>query len=60
MELIRNFHRRTIDYLGNLRAGGNPMCFCEGGMYGGNLKPEDKIAPVLKPLYNKFWCHSIK
>ena len=24
MELIRNFHRRTIDYLGNLRAGGNP------------------------------------
>ena len=48
MELIRNFHRRTIDYLGNLRAGGNPMCFCEGGMYGGNLKPEDKIAPVLK------------
>lgn len=54
MELIRNFHRRTIDYLGNLRAGGNPMCFCEGGMYGGNLKPEDKIAPVLKPCTISF------
>lgn len=54
MELIRNFHRRTIDYLGNLRAGGNPMCFCEGGMYGGHLKPEDKIAPLLKPCTISF------
>lgn len=54
MDLIRNFHRRTIDYLGNLRAGGNPMCFCEGGMYGGNLKPEDKIAPLLKPCTISF------
>ena len=48
MELIRNFHKKTIDYLGNLRAGCNPMCFCEGGLYGGNLKPDDKIAPILK------------
>lgn len=54
MELIRNFHRRTIDYLGNLRAGGNPMCFCEGGMYGGHLRPEDKIAPLLKPCTISF------
>lgn len=54
MELIRNFHRRTIDYLGNLRAGGNPMCFCEGGMYGGHLKPDEKIAPVLKPCTISF------
>lgn len=54
MELIRCFHRRTIDYIGNLHAGGNPMCFCEGGMYGGNLKPEDKIAPLLKPCTISF------
>lgn len=54
MELIRNFHRRTIDYLGNLRAGGNPMCFCEGGMYGGHLKPDEKIAPLLKPCTISF------
>lgn len=54
MDLIRNFHKRTIDYLGNLRAGCNPMCFCEGGLYGGNLKPDDKIAPLLKPCTLSF------
>ncbi|WP_242974647.1 anaerobic ribonucleoside-triphosphate reductase [Lacrimispora amygdalina] len=48
MELIRKFHKRTIDYIGNLRAGGNPMCFCEGGMLGGNLRPDEKIASLLK------------
>ena len=48
MEMIRNLHKRTIEYLGNLKAGCNPMGFCEGGFYGGNLKPDEKIATVLK------------
>lgn len=48
LEMIRKFHKRTIEYIGNFRAGSNPVAFCEGGFYGGNLKPDDKIAPILK------------
>ena len=54
MEMIRGLHKRTIDYLGNLRAGCNPTCFCEGGLYGGHLKPDEKIAPILKPCTISF------
>ena len=50
LELIRNHHKRTIDYIGELRASTNPVMFCEGGLYGGNLKPEDKIKSILKPM----------
>ena len=50
LELIRNHHKRTIDYLGELRASTNPVMFCEGGLLGGNLKPEDKIKPLLKAM----------
>lgn len=54
MEMIREHHKRTIEYIGNLRAGCNPMCFCEGGLYGGHLKPNDKIASILKPCTISF------
>lgn len=54
MEMIRGLHKRTIDYLGNLRAGCNPTCFCEGGLYGGHLKPDEKITPILKPCTISF------
>lgn len=54
MEMIRGLHKRTIDYIGNLKAGGNPLCWCEGGLYGGHLKPDDKIAPLLKPMTISF------
>ena len=50
LELIRSHHKRTIDYIGELRASTNPVMFCEGGLLGGNLKPEDKIKPLLKPM----------
>lgn len=48
LEMIRNIHKRTYDYLGEMRASTNPLQFCEGGFYGGNLKPDDKIRPLLK------------
>lgn len=50
LELIRNHHKRTIDYIGELRASTNPVMFCEGGVYGGNLQPDDKIKSILKPM----------
>ena len=54
LEMIRGIHKRTYDYLGNLRASVNPMGFCEGGFYGGHLKYTDKIAPILKPMTASF------
>lgn len=48
LEMIRNLHKRTKDYLGNKKASTNPIMFMQGGAYGGNLKADDKIAPLLE------------
>ena len=50
LELIRGLHKRTYDYIGELRASVNPIAFCEGGLYGGNLKPKEKIKTILSPM----------
>lgn len=50
LELIRSLHKRTYDYIGELRASVNPVAFCEGGLYGGHLKPTDKIKSILPPM----------
>ncbi len=47
LELIRNLHLRTYDYLGEMRASTNPLAYCEGGFYGGHLGIHDKIKPLL-------------
>lgn len=39
---------KTYDHIGKQKAGSNPLMFCEGLMYGGNLNPEDEIGPVIK------------
>ena len=48
LQLIRNVHLRTYDYLGEMRASTNPLAYCEGGFYKGHLKPRDKIKPLLE------------
>lgn len=50
LEMIRGLHKRTYDYLGELRASVNPIMFCEGGLYGGRLKPNEKIRKLLPPM----------
>lgn len=50
LELIRGLHKRTYDYIGELRASVNPVAFCEGGLLGGNLNPTDKIKTILPPM----------
>ena len=50
LEMIRNLHKRTYDYIGEMRASTNPVAYCEGGFYGGNLKPTEKIKSILKPM----------
>ena len=54
LEMIRNIHKRTYDYVGEMRASINPIMFCEGGAYGGRLDPKDKIKPLLKPMTTSF------
>lgn len=50
LELIRNLHKRTYDYLGELKASVNPMAFCQGGLLGGHLQPNEKIKKILRPM----------
>ena len=54
LQLIRQLHLRTYDYLGEMRASTNPLAYCEGGFYGGHLKYSDKIAPLLKAATASF------
>lgn len=54
LEMIRNVHIKTYEYLGNMRASTNPLAYCEGGFYGGNLKPNEKIKPLLKSATASF------
>lgn len=54
LEMIRKLHCRTYDYLGEMRASVNPVMCCEGGFYGGHLKPSDKIKPLLKSATSSF------
>lgn len=54
LEMIRQIHLRTYDYLGNMKASMNPLGFTQGGFYGGNLNPDDKIAPVLESATASF------
>ena len=54
LEMIRRLHIRTYDYLGEMRASTNPLGYCEGGFYGGHLKPGEKIKKLLKPMTSSF------
>lgn len=54
LELIRKLHIKTYDYIGEKKASTNPLGYCEGGFYGGHLKPEDKVKPILKPMTMSF------
>lgn len=54
LQMIRVLHIRTKEYLGEMRASTNPLAYCEGGLYGGNLKPNDKIKDLLDPMTFSF------
>jgi len=54
LELIKNLHLRTYDYLAEQPASVNPLGYCEGGFLGGHLKPEEKIKPILESATASF------
>lgn len=54
LQLIREIHKRTYEYLGELKASTNPLAYCEGGFYGGHLGIHDKIKPLLESATASF------
>ncbi len=48
LQMIRELWIQRYDYVGKAKASSNPLMFIQGGAYGGNLKPEDCIKPLLK------------
>ena len=54
LQLIRQLHIKTYNFLGEKKASTNPLGFTQGGFLGGHLKPEDKIKPLLKPMTMSF------
>ena len=54
LEMIRHLHIKTYEFLGKKKASINPLGFCEGGFYGGHLKPDDCIAPLLPAMTASF------
>ena len=54
LEMIRHLHIRTYEYLGEMRASTNPLAYCEGGFYKGNLQPHEKIKPLLEAATASF------
>jgi len=54
MEMIRGLHKRTYEYLGEMKASTNPLAYCEGGFMGGHLKPHEKIKSILAPMTLSF------
>lgn len=50
LQMIRNLHRRTKAFLGEKKASINPLGFCEGGFYGGDLQPNQKLKESVKMM----------
>lgn len=55
LDMCRNIHKRTFNYLSHKKAGTNPLGFCQGGFYNGNFSPEDEIGEnFLRPMTMSF------
>ena len=54
MEVIREFFKKRYDALKHTKACTNPMCFTQGGLYGGTLKPDDEIGDLVEYMTASF------
>ena len=54
LELARGLHKRTFEFLSEKPASTNPIMFMQGGLLGGNLKANEKIGKLLKPMTMSF------
>lgn len=55
LDMCRDIHKRTFNYLSHKKAGTNPLGFCQGGFLNGNFDPEDEIGEdFLRPMTMSF------
>ena len=55
LDMCRDIHKRTFNYLSHKKAGTNPLGFCQGGFYNGHFDPEDEIGEdFLRPMTMSF------
>ena len=55
LDMCRDVHKRTFNYLSHKKAGTNPLGFCQGGFYNGHFDPEDEIGEdFLRPMTMSF------
>lgn len=54
LQMIRKLWINRYEYVGKAKASSNPLMFCEGGAYGGNLNLDDCIKPLLKSATASF------
>ena len=54
-DMIRAIHKKTFDAFARKKAGTNPLAFCQGGIYGGHLNPEQELGrEFLRPMTASF------
>ena len=55
LDMTREIHKRTFNYLSHKKAGTNPLGFCQGGFYNGHFNPEEEIGEdFLRPMTMSF------
>lgn len=54
LEIIREFFKKRYDMICHTKACTNPMCFTQGGLYKGNLKPDDEIGDLVQYMTASF------
>lgn len=54
LQVIREFLKKRYDAIRHTKASTNPMCFTQGGLYGGTLKPDDEIGDLTKYMTASF------
>ena len=55
LEMIRNLHKRTFEFLSHKKASINPLGYCYGGFLNGNKKPGEELGTdYLRPMTMSF------
>lgn len=54
LQVIREFLKKRYDMIRHTKACTNPMCFTQGGLYKGFLKPDDEIGDLVNYMTASF------
>lgn len=55
LDMARQVHLRTFEYLSHKKAGINPLGFCQGGFYHGTKNPDEELGEdFLRPMTMSF------